>query len=55
MAGYIKEYFQTGQLPPRGKVCEANVRPFLGVTKSPASEDEMRLLEDLRWMAAHWD
>ncbi|KAF6218797.1 hypothetical protein HO133_005340 [Letharia lupina] len=47
MARYIRKYFQTGGMPPKGTVCEANERPFIGVTKPP-EEGEEALLERLR-------
>jgi len=31
-AGYIRDYFQTGQMPLEGTVCETNEKAFEGVT-----------------------
>ena len=50
LARYVREYIQTGQLPPEGTVCEANERPFIGVMKAPGKGEEA-LLEQLRWDA----
>lgn len=47
MAQYIRKYFQTGEMPPEGTMCEANERPFIGVTKPPEEPDE-ELLEHMR-------
>ena len=47
MARYIRNYFQTGEMPPEGTVCEVNERPFIGVTKPP-EENEEALFEQLR-------
>lgn len=46
MAGYIRRYFQTGEMPPEGIVCEVNERPFIGITKPPGKGEEA-LLEQL--------
>ena len=50
MARYIQKYFQTGELPPEGTVCEVNEKPFIGVTK-PLEEGEEALFERLEWDA----
>ena len=47
IARYVRKYFQTGEMPPEGTVCEANERPFVGVTKQP-DENEEALFEQLR-------
>ena len=52
LAQHVRKYIQTGKLPPEGTLCEANERPFLGVTK-PAGKGEEALLEQLRWHANH--
>ena len=54
MARHIRRYFQTGELPPSDTVCEANEKPFLGVTKHGDPEEE-KLLEELMWVARHWN
>ena len=52
MARHVRAYIQTGKLPPEGTLCEANERPFIGVTK-PAEKGGEALLEQLRWDAKH--
>ena len=52
-ARYIRKYFQQGQLPGTGSVCDANEKTFLGLVSSGADEDA-RLLEELRFVARHW-
>ena len=47
MARHVREDFQTRKLPSGGTVCEANERPFIGVTK-PAEKVDRALLEQLR-------
>ncbi len=53
MARYIRTYFQTGEMPSEGTVCEVNERPFVGVTK-PAEKGEEALLEQLMSDARHF-
>ncbi|KAL8942518.1 MAG: hypothetical protein Q9216_001619 [Gyalolechia sp. 2 TL-2023] len=55
MAGYIRAYFQKGDMPPSGTVCEANEKSFLGVVKEAEGEEERRLLEVLRWISWYWN
>ena len=52
MARHVRAYIQTGKLPPKGTLCEANERPFIGITK-PAEKGEEALLDQLRWDARH--
>lgn len=47
MARYIRQYFQTGEMPPEGTMCEVNEKPFIGITKPPEKGEEA-LLEHLR-------
>ena len=49
----IRRYFQSGEMPERGTVCDDNEKPFLGLTKKVSDDDE-ELLEALRWTAKHW-
>ena len=48
MAHHIRTYFQTGDLPPPGTICDDNEKPFLGVTKRGKKPDDEALLEQLR-------
>ena len=50
MARYVRKYFQTGELPPEGTVCEVNESPFIGVTKAPEKGEEA-LFELMKWDA----
>ena len=50
MARYIRKYFQTGELPSEGTVCEVNEKPFIGVKKLP-EEGKEALFERLKWDA----
>jgi hypothetical protein len=47
MAKHVREYFQTGRLPAKNTVCEANEKAFLGIT-NPGDHDDRELLEQLR-------
>ncbi|PYH42471.1 putative proteinase [Aspergillus saccharolyticus JOP 1030-1] len=45
----IRKYFQTGELPPSGLICEADLKPFIGVadrkqglrSRSPGDDEEL--------------
>ena len=56
VALHIRRYFQDGRMPAVGTVCGVNEKPFLGITE-PAGDDEGErvLLEELRWVARHWN
>ncbi|KAK7427311.1 hypothetical protein QQZ08_006248 [Neonectria magnoliae] len=43
----IRHYFQTGELPPEGTVCEPSIRPFLGCTAgNDGSRGECKFADD---------
>jgi len=52
MARHLRVYFQTGELPEPGTVCDSNEKPFLGLIKDGKPEEES-LLKQLRWSAAN--
>lgn len=47
----IRQYFQTGELPPPGVVCKADVKPILGASPSTQeggmSAEDQKLYETL--------
>ncbi|CUS09197.1 unnamed protein product [Tuber aestivum] len=51
-AKHIRRYFETGEVPPTGTVCEADMKPFIGagdVVKTMSAEDKelLKVLEEL--------
>ena len=48
----IRRYFQSGELPKTGTICEDNEKPFIGLTRD-VSDDDKELLEALSWIAKH--
>ena len=54
-ARHIRQYFQTGSLPPEGTVCDVDEKAFLGLTKRRDNLEDIKLLEELRWLARHWN
>lgn len=55
MARHIRAYFQKGELPTPGTVCEVNEKSFLGVLKEAEGTEERKLLDVLRWTSWHWN
>ena len=53
-ARYVRQYFQTGELPQNGAICEPEWRPFLGGVKHEGLDDDARLLDVLRSLEDTW-
>lgn len=50
---HIRRYFETGEVPPPGTVCEADMKPFMGAggdVKTMSAEDR-ELLKGLEKLA----
>jgi len=51
-AKYVRRYFETGEVPPPGTICEADMKPFIGAgdaVKAMGAEDRelLKALEKL--------
>ncbi|RPB03803.1 hypothetical protein L873DRAFT_1730857 [Choiromyces venosus 120613-1] len=52
-AKYVRRYFETGELPPAGTICEADLKPFIGAgdIATPMSAEDKELLKVLEKLA----
>lgn len=44
VAKAIRQYFQTGALPDKGELCDADLKPFLGGTTTLGMSEKDRVL-----------